>query len=101
LAAEGGGAVIVLVDFLWLGGFVLAVVILGCGVLLWGMVTIGRVSDQQRMPPIDDTYTVEGEDEFGTPWSVPTKPGPERHLPGLTESPRSGPGEPPDGDRAV
>lgn len=92
---------IVLVDFLWLGGFVLAIVILGCGVLLWGLVAIGRVSDQQRMPPIDDTYTVEGEDEFGTPWSVSTKPDPASHLPDFSGSSGAGSGSTTGGDRAV
>lgn len=97
----GGRAVILLVDMLWLGGFALTVVVIGCALLTWGMVAIGRVSDQHRLPPIDDTYTVDGEDDFGTPWSVPTKPDPGRHLPGLTESPRSGAGEPPDDHQAV
>jgi hypothetical protein len=97
----GGRAVILFVDMLWLGGFALAVVVIGCALLTWGLVAIGRVSDQHRLPPIDDTYTVDGEDDFGTPWSVPTKPGPGRHLPDSLRSSRPGSGSPKDGDQAV
>jgi hypothetical protein len=96
--------VTVLVDMLWLGGFVLAIVVLGCALLVWGMVAIGRISDEHRLPPVDDTYVVTDEPEDWDAHGDPDEPGPAPHLPDsprVSGKPGAGSGEPPDDHQAV
>jgi hypothetical protein len=61
----------------------LALILLGIGALFVAALAIaavygaGQASRAEELrPPIDDTYVVDGEDDLGTPWCVPTKPDP-------------------------
>lgn len=81
-------------------GLIVAFWLAGIG-FMWSLLAIGAKSDELRLPPIDDSYLVEGEDDFGTPWSVPTRPGPASHLPDSSLESGAGPGTPRGGHRAV